>query len=292
MKVAPSAVISALQNSRELAFADCFTITLADGTVARYTNAQYNVSIPQPGNPAFIFVAGDILVDGLKLKQTCGVDIDEQSIDISFKPSSTIAGLPWPIAVREGRFDGATMERQRAVLAAPGGAVIGGAAIIVFHGLVATVDNIGRLSCKMTVKSMLNKLAVDMPRDIWQPCCLNTLYDGLCTLSKSANSASSAVGASPTLGFIPWPGSSADIFDQGTITFESGANVGVSRTVQLSTSSGLTLSRPLDYLPVEGDSFVVYKGCDKTLATCQNRFNNLANFRGFPFVPPPELAMY
>jgi uncharacterized phage protein (TIGR02218 family) len=292
MKSAPSAVISALQTSRELAFADCFTITLADGTIARYTNAQYNVSIPVPGNPALLFVAGDILVDGLKLKQTCGIDIDEQSIDISFKPTSTIAGLPWPIAVREGRFDGATIERARAVLTAPGGAVIGSAAVIVFHGLVATVDNIGRLSCKMTVKSMLNKLAVDMPRDIWQPSCLNTLYDGLCTMVKAANASSGTVGASPTFSFIPWSGSAADTYDQGTITFESGANVGVSRTVQLSTSSGLTLSRPLDYMPVAGDNFVVYKGCDKTMVTCQSRFGNLANFRGFPFVPPPELAMY
>ena len=292
MKSAPTAVISALQSSRELSFADCFTITLADSTVARYTNAQFDVSIPQPGNPPLLFIAGDILVDGLKLKQTCGVDIDEQSIDISFKPTSTIAGLPWPIAVREGRFDGATMERARAVLTAPGGTVIGGAAVTVFHGPVATVDNIGCLSCKMTVKSMLNKLAVDMPRDIWQPCCLNMLYDNQCTMVKAANASSGTVGASPTLSYIPWSGSTLDIFDQGTVTFESGANVGVSRTVQKSTSSGLTLSRPLDYALAPGDSFVVYKGCDKTMATCLNRFNNLANFRGFPFVPPPELAMY
>jgi uncharacterized phage protein (TIGR02218 family) len=292
MKSAPTAVISALQQSRELAFADCFTITLADGTIARYTNAQYTVTIPQSGAPSLIYVAGDILVDGLKLKQTCGVDIDEQSIDISFKPISTIAGLSWPIAVREGRFDGATIDRARAVLTQPGGTVIGDAAIVMFHGLVATVDNIGRLSCKMTVKSMLNKLAVDMPRDIWQPSCLNTLYDGLCTMVKAANGASGAVGASPSLTFIPWSGSAADVYDQGTITFESGANVGVSRTVRQSTISGLTLSRPLDYLPAVGDGFVVYKGCDKTMATCQARFNNRANFRGFPFVPPPELSMY
>ncbi len=49
MKSAPSAVISALANSRELAFADCFTITLADGTIARYTNAQYTVTIQVAG---------------------------------------------------------------------------------------------------------------------------------------------------------------------------------------------------------------------------------------------------
>src|ERR1700761_458140 len=113
MKAAPTAVISALANSRELTFADCFTITLADGTV------------PVSGGPSLVYVAGDILIDGLKLKQTCGVDIDQQELDISFKPTSTMAGLSWPIAVREGRFDGATIERARAVMTAPGGTVIG-----------------------------------------------------------------------------------------------------------------------------------------------------------------------
>ena len=292
MKSAPTAVISALQSSRELAFADCFTITLADGTTIRFTNAQYSVVVPQSGAPALVFAAGDILIDGLKLKQTCGVDIDEQEIDIAFKPTSTIAGLPWPVAVREGRFDGATIERARAVLTNPGGAVIGGALVVMFHGLVATVDNIGRLSCRMTIKSMLNKLAIDMPQEIWQPGCLNTVYDAKCTLSKAANSASGTVGASPTLTIIPWSGSTQDSYSQGIVTFQGGANVGVSRTVRQSTPSGLTLQRPLDYPPAVGDSFVVYKGCDKTTATCAGRFNNLANFRGYPFVPPPELAMY
>ena len=292
MKAAPTAVISALANNRELTFADCFTITLPDSTVARYTNAQYNVVIPVSGDPSLVYVAGDILIDGLKLKQTCGIDIDQQELDISFKPTSTISGLTWPIAVREGRFDGATIERARAVLTAPGGAAIGNVAVVSFHGLVATVDNIGRLSCKMTVKSMLNKLAVDMPRDIWQPSCLNTLYDGLCTIVKAANGTSGTVGVGPSYTYIPWSSSTLDTYDQGTITFESGANVGVSRTVKQSTSSGLLLARPLDYLPSAGDNFVVYKGCDKTMTTCKNRFNNLANFRGFPFVPPPELSMY
>ena len=292
MKSAPAALIAALQGSRELAFADCFTLTLADGTVARTTNAQYPVSVPQSGAPALVFAAGDILIGGLKLKQTVGVDIDEQQIDIAFKPTSTIAGLPWPVAVREGRFDGAIFDRARVVMTSPGMAPIANALVTMFHGEVATVDNIGRLSCRMTVKSMLNKLAIDMPRDIWQPSCLNTLYDGLCGLSKSANSASGTVGTNPTLTFIPWSGAAQDLYDQGTVTFEGGANVGVSRTVRQSTVAGLTLQRPLDYLPAAGDGFVVYKGCDKTTATCAGRFNNLANFRGFPFVPPPELAMY
>jgi hypothetical protein len=30
--------------------------------------------------------------------------------------------------------------------------------------------------------------------------------------------------------------------------------------------------------------------CDHTLSTCTTKFNNLANFRGFPFIPPPTFS--
>jgi uncharacterized phage protein (TIGR02218 family) len=34
-----------------------------------------------------------------------------------------------------------------------------------------------------------------------------------------------------------------------------------------------------------GDTFDVTAGCDKSLATCRGRFNNVPNFRGFPYIP-------
>ena len=47
---------------------------------------------------------------------------------------------------------------------------------------------------------------------------------------------------------------------------------------------------PLPFAPAPGDTFNVAFGCDHTQATCQSKFNNLVNFRGFPYVPPPQLA--
>jgi len=52
----------------------------------------------------------------------------------------------------------------------------------------------------------------------------------------------------------------------------------------------LSLMYPLPATPAAGDAFTVAFGCDHTRGTCQGRFNNLANFRGFPFVPPPQIA--
>ena len=40
-----------------------------------------------------------------------------------------------------------------------------------------------------------------------------------------------------------------------------------------------------------GDQFEALPGCDHTIATCQGVFNNLARFGGFPYIPPPELAV-
>jgi uncharacterized phage protein (TIGR02218 family) len=48
---------------------------------------------------------------------------------------------------------------------------------------------------------------------------------------------------------------------------------------------------PLQSPPAAGDTFTVYFGCDHTPGTCRSKFNNLANFRGFPYVPPPQMAI-
>jgi hypothetical protein len=40
-----------------------------------------------------------------------------------------------------------------------------------------------------------------------------------------------------------------------------------------------------------GDTFQLLPGCDHTLATCQNIFNNLDHHGGFEFIPTPENAV-
>jgi len=57
------------------------------------------------------------------------------------------------------------------------------------------------------------------------------------------------------------------------------------------SGSGIfVLTQALPYAPAAGDTFVVYPGCDKSQRTCRLKFNNLANFGGFPYVPAPETA--
>ena len=77
---------------------------------------------------------------------------------------------------------------------------------------------------------------------------------------------------------------------QGTLVFTSGVNNGASCGIKSAGAGVLALTYPLSALPAVGDTFMAYQGCDHTRATCAAKFNNLASFRGFPFVPPPQSA--
>ncbi len=74
-------------------------------------------------------------------------------------------------------------------------------------------------------------------------------------------------------------------FAAGKITFTSGANAGLSMEVKSFYNSEFTCVLPMPYDVAAGDTYDVRAGCDKTFATCVERFDNALNFRGEPHVP-------
>lgn len=75
-------------------------------------------------------------------------------------------------------------------------------------------------------------------------------------------------------------------FDQGKVTFTSGANEGLAMEVSVFTEGGaVKLVLPMPYDVEVGDTFSIQAGCDKSFATCISRFANAVNFRGEPHVP-------
>ncbi len=82
-------------------------------------------------------------------------------------------------------------------------------------------------------------------------------------------------------------------FTGGLVTWESGGNAGRSVEVMswTQTSGEIALFLPMGY-PIEpGDMFAIHPGCDKRLATCIDRFANVLNFRGEPYVPGQDALM-
>lgn len=39
------------------------------------------------------------------------------------------------------------------------------------------------------------------------------------------------------------------------------------------------------------DTFTIRAGCDKRIATCDSKFANVANFRGFPNIPGQDAVL-
>jgi len=270
--------------------ADAFQFTLANGNVLGYTNVD--VSFTYNGT---LFVANAVRVDGLKYKAAIGLEVDRQQISVVALATDTVAGgMPFLQALRNRVFDGCRVARYRVFFSDTiGGTIVGGGSggVLLFQGRLGTIDEIGRTSAKLTINSDLVLLDHDMPRNVYQPTCLHTLYDSGCTLNKASFGTSGIVGAGSTFSTINWTGAS-DNFAQGTITFTSGVNAGVTATIGSALAgAALYLIYPLQSAPAAGDAFTVYFGCDHTQATCTSKFNNLANFRAFPFVPPPQMAI-
>lgn len=128
--------------------------------------------------------------------------------------------------------------------------------------------------------------------EFYSASCRASLGDSRCKVSMGAHTVTGSVTTAPSsLQFLDTSRSEAsDLFTFGTVRFTSGANNGLSMEVKeylyTSGSGGqIILALPMPYPILAGDSYSMTKGCDKTLATCFNRFNNVVNFRGEPLVP-------
>lgn len=84
-----------------IAFAECFTFITTTGTQYTWTSVDYDVVYN-----GFTFSSSGPLVSGLKYKGSVGLEVDKQQITIAARPTDTINGAPFLIALRDGAFDG------------------------------------------------------------------------------------------------------------------------------------------------------------------------------------------
>lgn len=283
MKSASSGLINLLNSGQQLLMADLYTFTLADGTVYRCTTCDIDLTVG--GN---LFTSTGPAIKRSNTKTVLGVEVDGLKITVASSASVLIEGVPILQAFVKGLFDGAIVQLGRVFMPTWGDTSLG--AVNLFTGRISDII-CGQIEAEVTVKSDLELLNIMMPRNIYQPGCIHTLYDAGCTLNKASfgvNGSVVGVGTTTTV----WCNltQASGYFSLGTITFTGGANNGISRTVKVYSLGVFTLMFPLGVVPAPGDTFTAYPGCDKQQSTCQTKFNNVANFRGFPYIPVPETA--
>ncbi len=292
---APAPLIAYLSSSGvtgKLDRADLYTITLKNGTVLYYTNHDTNLIVDGVTYTRFTITRS-------RLKHSIGLSVDDLDIQITAGAADLINGVKFLTALRQGVFDGALLKLD--YVFPPSGwsypvTTISADYVLAnkFYGYV-TVPEINRYNAQLKVKALTDLLNIKMPRNLYNPECCNTVFDPVCGLTEASYTVSSAVGTGSGVTAIKAVlGQATGYFNQGYVIFTSGDNVDSIRTVKTYTMGFgpvlaiIVLLTPLLFAPAIGDTFDIVPGCDKRFTTCQNRFSNTDNFRGFPFVPTPE----
>ncbi len=136
------------------------------------------------------------------------------------------------------------------------------------------------------LRGLLQKLQQPLGK-LYSNQCRADLGDADCTVNLASFTVSTTVTAATNNFTFTAPISYASAwFQGGLLTWTSGLNIGLQMEVKLFTTPGsFQLVEPMPYAVIAGDAFSVYAGCDKSTGTCKNKFNNIINFRGEPFIP-------
>lgn len=81
----------------------------------------------------------------------------------------------------------------------------------------------------------------------------------------------------------------ANAYRYGRMRWISGANSGLDSAIFSSDGARLTLREPPPFAATAGDLVEIIEGCEKSFATCRDRFANGVNFRGEPHLPGIDL---
>lgn len=167
-------------------------------------------------------------------------------------------------------------------------------------GTIGEVNREG-LSYKFELRGLMYRLQHSVGR-IVTPQCDATLGDARCGINIALWRETVTVTAVDSRRvFTVDIAQAAGWADYGLVRFITGANAGLAMEIKTHASSGvLTLQLDMPRTVAVDDTLTVEAGCDHVhqveidaddMATgvvtgdCKNKFNNVVNFRGFPFVP-------
>jgi len=277
--------LRALLATGNYVWADIWTITLNGGTVIRWTSADRAVTAYGQ-----TFALGPA-IDRSAISEKVGFEVATMVVNLDAGDDDLINDTPIIQFIANRGLDGALVRLERAFKPTWADPTTG--TVIRFSGRVTSIGNIVGTHAEITVSSHLILLNINVPTELYQVPCLHSVYDAGCGLDPEDFAATGIIASGGSaLGFGSNLGGGAGIYSQGRIAFLTGANAGVSRSVKtFDGAGGVALIEPLPAVPAAGDTFRAYQGCDLTMATCHDRFNNLGHLKATPFVPIPQTTL-
>lgn len=273
MKTASPALIAILNSkTTDYLMADIWDITLTNGTVLRYTNADINLTVG--GNT---YICNDVHVDGGKISWETGLEVGTDEITMYPNQGSSpslVGGIPYNVAVPGGLFDRALVKRSRLFMTTWGVTTPG--AVVLFVGQV-TNPKILQNVVTLQSKDLRNLLNTYMPSRQAQPTCPWVFGDANCGFDRSTIAVNSTVGSVSGSLINCSLSQTAGFFNNGTLKFTSGANTGQTRSVKSWIPGTAQIVAPFPITPAIGDAFTITPGCTKNFAGATSAFAATAN---------------
>ncbi len=287
--------------SEERILFQLFKITLLDGTILRYTDADLDIAHDVGDGAGIQTWAVAPGVDRSEVR--AGMDLQIDTLNLRVRNIDlTLGGITRPLAhwAKVRKFHGAAVDL---FLYAEQPAPVTSAqhSSWTVQGAQGSTDE-----AEIRLESILAKLDIQIPRTIFQRECNNALYDQYCGVIQATflvtSTAAAVTIASVTYGTLTpstppvLPAYVDGYFDWGQIEFISGNLLGLKQTIATHLGSVLTFYAPFPEIPDVGSSIKLWPGCHKTIADCRDKFaaqrtaptNWRQRFRGFPYMPEME----
>lgn len=263
--------LQALLDSGASTLCYCWKVIRRDGTVQGFTEHDRNLTF---GGVTFLASSG---FTASRVQQNLGLAVDNLSLHGALD-SATINEDD----LAEGRYDNADVELYWVDFTN----VVN--RVLVSSGSIGEVKRM-ETAFEAEFRSLANKLAQKTGRT-YQRFCNANVGDSRCKVNlnnplyRAEGGVTVASGRFLTVTGLT--GFSNRWFEHGLLRFTSGNNSGLSFEIKAQTSTSRLELWQLPPNPVlSADEFVVTAGCRQDNLTCRTKFNNLVNFRGFPFMP-------
>ena len=234
----------------------------------------------------------DLVLDGTTFEAATGFTATEIRDEIGLSvsnlevESALVSGRLSETALAAGDFDEAGVEIWRVDWTDPS------LRVLVRRGSIGEVRRSGS-AYTAEIRGLAHHLQQPKGR-LFQYACDADLGDARCGIDLGlaawrATAIVVAVEADRRLAVSGLAGHTESLFTRGLATAETGANAGrrfeIKRHWRAAGSDRLELWQLPAAAFAPGDALVVTAGCDKTIATCRDRFANALNHRGFPHMP-------
>ena len=253
----------------------CWQLTRNDGAVFGFTDHDRPLTFDGTTfEPESGFTASEI-------RSGSDLSVDAQEAE-GVLTSTTITETD----ILDGRWDNATVEIWRVNWDDTASRAL------LRRGAIGQVRR-GRLQFVAEMRSLAHVLGQTLGRT-FQASCDAALGDARCGVDLNAaafKASGTVVSLSGDRGFAVsgLSGFAEGWFALGTLQWLTGANTGRKAEVLSHALTGAGILITLLEAPVRpaeiGNTFDIFAGCDKRFETCQAKFANAVNFRGFPHIP-------